>query len=359
MSQTTDTIRLKPRRRHFAAEAAEKFKQELEAEKTMNGGVLTPAETPTQTPVQPMQQQAAPVQAPVVPAPVVDPPVVKYVPAQSIEVPDAYKDILNTDTYIQPREVPAANTGPTAEELRKQFEEEKKQLLAQFEEEKKGWAERNRIPEDLLELQLDRELDETIKNAQIDTLGIDPQVFKQVLKPIVTATKRQSEEAANRLREERESYAKRVDEKLQEVDNYENQRKLDSTRRKILKAHPDIEDFQKSKIYIDAMNSSVAGSSLKLGQVVGAEFKQGNADSIIKILQQIKDSAPSLEDIAGISGGSGATGSTGGAVVEEFAGYSDEELRELVFKLNTKLITRAQYNEHMEKHRAAKKLSGK
>ena len=92
-----------------------------------------------------------------------------------------------------------------------------------------------------------------------------------------------------------------------------------------------------------------------IGQLVAAEYRQGNAEYIIDVLNRIKAGVqPDLADVASVSPASTTT-TPSSNTAEKPGRLSPEELAELRFKVQSRQISRQEFRDIMEKHREAQR----
>lgn len=339
----------RPRRGHPAIEDAKKFREGLKNNEPVQASAPEPASVQT-TPV--ATASAEPVPASTSTSPVSKEP--DLTPVLDIGIPDEYNDIL---AGIAPSS--AAASEPVSSEPSvdyKQIQADNERLRKELEESRKQLEEAQKISSELLRFKDDRDLDELIKNAGIDYETIDPSDVKKIMSPLFQAIRQQAHNTTAQLQKQLQEQQDRISARLKQLDDTETKRKYDSVRAALLKAHPDLEQLQQSEAYKRAMLTPVGGNSgILTGQLVAAEYKRGNADYIIKVLNDIKQStASNLESVASVPPSAGVA-----KVPPAPTGTSDyltpEQLSELNHKVRTRQISREEFHTLLEKHRAAAK----
>lgn len=354
--QQNGQVNPKPRRRHFAAEDAQKLKQEFSHLYNSEGGPQ-PTQTPTNNivlnppPTLPGNPPAEPKKDP---EPPVEPTPVNTVPVQNIPLPKDYEDLLGKAMNSDVQE-PEPKPEPT-ESKEDEFRRKNEELIRELEETRKQLAEARKIPDNLRALHDEQELENLLKNSGVDFRSIDMDDAKKLLAPVIQ-TMRQQQSASNAEFERKLSeQEKALQTRFKELDDREHYSKLQRTKDAILAAHPDLEQLQKTPEYQRTMASPIGGKSgVLVGQLVAAEYRQGNADYIIDVLNRIKAGVQTdLSDIASVSPAS--TNATPTSSDEGKTGrLSPEELAELRFKVQSRQISRQEFRDIMEKHREAQR----
>lgn len=342
----------KPRRRHFAAAEADKLKQEFshlynggEPQNTppVNNIVLNPPPTlPNNNLVESNDTQTNSEQK------------VSVTPVVEIPLPSNYEDLLgkamNGDKPDpEPKPEPQDNK---EDEFRRRNEE----LLRELEATRKELEEARKIPDNLRAIHDEQELENLLKNSGVDFRTIDMEDAKKLLAPVIQ-TMRQQQSASNAEFQRRLSEQERaLETRFKELDDREHYDKLAKTKAAILAAHPDLEALQKTPEYQRTMASPIGGKSgVLIGQLVAAEYRQGNAEYIIDVLNRIKAGVqPDLADVASVSPASTTT-TPSSNTAEKPGRLSPEELAELRFKVQSRQISRQEFRDIMEKHREAQR----
>lgn len=349
-------VRPKPRRQHFAAQDAAKLKQEFShlyngegasqtTNNTMTNVILNPPPSlPNDPPTEPKVDAQPPANnAAVTTAPVID-----------VPLPENYEDLLGKAmagdiTKPEPKVEP---NDSKEDEFRRKNEE----LLRELEDTRKQLEEARKIPDNLRALHDEQELENLLKNSGVDFRSIDMDDAKKLLAPVIQ-TMRQQQSASNaefqrKLAEQEETLKSR----FKELDDREHYSKLEKTKAAILAAHPDLEQLQKTPEYQRTMASPIGGKSgVLIGQLVAAEYRQGNAEYIIDVLNRIKAGVQTdLSDVASVSPASTTTAPSA-AGSDKSGRLTPEELAELRFKVQSRQISRQEFREIMEKHREAQR----
>lgn len=349
----TGEVRPKPRRQHFAAGDAAKLKQEFahlygsdDTPSTTNSAVNNIVLTPP--PSLPNDQPSDNVSE-------VTPPdtstTVNTAPVVNIPLPKDYEDLLGKAMAGEPEPKPEPRDNKEDE-----FRRKNEELLRELEETRKQLEEARKIPDDLRALHDEQELENLLKNSGVDFRSIDMDDAKKLLGPVIK-TMRQQQNASHaefqrKLAEQEETLKSR----FKELDDREHYSKLEKTKAAILAAHPDLEQLQKTPEYQRTMASPIGGKSgVLIGQLVAAEYRQGNADYIIDVLNRIKAGVQTdLSDVASVSPASTTTAPSA-AGSDKSGRLTPEELAELRFKVQSRQISRQEFREIMEKHREAQR----
>ena len=266
-----------------------------------------------------------------------------------IPLPDNYVDLLGkamTDTTsVETQPQPVDNTAyiQENESLKRELEAVRAQLRAAQE-----------IPDDLKALKAERELDDLLDKSGMDFTTIDKSDVKKILSPVLSTMRKQQADSTSELQRRLSEYEERFNSRFKELDDKEHYRKLEKTRAAILKAHPDLEQLQKTPEYQRTMNTPIGGKSgILIGQLVAEEYRQGNSEYIIDVLSRIKQGVqPELSDIASVSPSASNTTPTVSAD-NQGDRLTPEQIAELRFKVQNRQISRQEFREIMEKHRGA------
>ena len=314
------------------------FRDGWQAEQKQN----TPPEAPAAQP--PVQPQAQPAQAS-------QQPQVKAVPPEDIPVPDDFVNTVNAmgglNVQTQPQE-PQDNA-----EL-KAMREENAKLAKELEELRKARESDNASLQELNKLREQQRVEEYLKSLDGGLNSINGDDARKLVSPLLQQMDSVRKEGQKQLQEAREAFDKR----LSEYDKKSAQDKSNQLYSKIMKAHPDLQQLQRSQAYDDVMTSPVqAGSAITVGELVAAELKNGNADYIIKVLDTVKarTATPDISSVASVSAG---TPASAGASGEDHSSdiLTPEQIADLRFKAQTGEISRDEFRQAMARSREASKL---
>lgn len=347
-------VQPKVRHPHPAAAAAAKFREETAH---LRGG--NPAQTTAVVNPQPVVQ--TPVQPPVVPS---IPPITEPVqtaqnsteptltPVASVKLPENYVDALSvvmghSNTNAHPNLEQQRQAAPTHTEpddnvaLRRELEEARRQL-----------EEARRLPDELARMKEEREIEQLLSSSETEFTTIDKEDAKKLLAPIVRTVREQ----ANRAVKDSEARVQQLEQELQErfrkLDDEKFTARLNKTRDAILKAHPDLESLQKTPAYQQMMMSPIGGNAgLLVGQLVAAEYQRGNADYVINVLNQVKQSVPDLANVASVSPAAATTAPAPAA--EEGGRLTSDQIAQYKFMVQTGQMSREDFRSVMKKHRDA------
>lgn len=321
-------------KQNLAAEAAERFKKELESGGTgaAEPGVTIPAAT-----VVPPAPPAAEVVAPA--ATTMTPPVA------GTEAPISF--------------TPITPTGPTAREL--ELEQELSAVRAE--------AERYKVTSELSvskQAALDAELEELrrlkqqqevsellmMDGVEFNTLAPESvaELKDKLLVPAITrlnsAARERERAITEKLEQERQARQQADLEKLQ-AQQKETRRKVDA---KILAAIPDLQKLQNTQEYLEFMRSPVAGSSFTQGDLLGNEYQLGNADYVIEAINRFRSGKPDLSAVASIANTTTASHPAEPGV--EAPKYTLEDVTKWKFLVQSGRMSREELSQKMTEYRA-------
>ena len=285
-----------------------------------------------------VQQQAAPQ------------PDVQQVPPQDIQVPDDFihsVNVMGNTAAQQPQSQPSQNDDLDAmrgenDKLKKELEELRKAREADMASLK-----------ELNELREKQRVDKYL--AEMDGLGtINGDDARKLVSPLLQRLEQTKADNAKQLQDVQAS----IDKRLSELDKRNTQNKVNQMYAKILKAHPDLKQLQRSQAYNDVMTSPVQeGSAITVGEFVAAEIKNGNADYIIKVLDTVKQrsSLPDISNIASVSSNAPVSGAASDANANGES-LTPDQIANYRFKVQTGEMSRDEFRQIMARHREASKL---
>lgn len=269
------------------------------------------------------------------------------VPVSDIPVPDDFiKSVdnmgkLNVEPQ-QPQESP---------EL-KAMREENAKLAKELEELRKARENDSASLAELNKLREKQRVDEYL--AGMDGLNsVNADDARKLVAPLLQQMDKAREDSAKQLQEARAA----IEQRFTEMDKRKAQDKNNQLYSQIIKAHPDLQQLQKTKEYSEVMLSPVQpNSNITVGELVAAELKNGNADYIIKVLDTVKQRAavPNISAVASVSAGATAGASSGTDTAGDI--LTDEQIADLRFKVQTGEISRDEFRTRMARHREASKL---
>ena len=301
-----------------------------------------------------VQQQAAP-QSTVQPQPNVQPPAapqqnVQQVPPQDIQVPDDFihsVNVMGNTAAQQPQSQPSQNDD--LDTMRGENDKLKKEL----EELRKAREADMASLKELNELREKQRVDKYL--AEMDGLGtINGDDARKLVSPLLQRLEQTKADNAKQLQDVQAS----IDKRLSELDKRNTQNKVNQMYAKILKAHPDLKQLQRSQAYNDVMTSPVQeGSAITVGEFVAAEIKNGNADYIIKVLDTVKQrsSLPDISNIASVSSNAPVSGAASDANANGES-LTPDQIANYRFKVQTGEMSRDEFRQIMARHREASKL---
>ena len=287
--------------------------------------------------VQPNVQQVAPQQD------------VQQVPPQDIQVPDDFihsVNVMGNTAAQQPQSQPSQNDDLDA--MRGENDKLKKEL-----EELRKAREADMASLKLNELREKQRVDKYL--AEMDGLGtINGDDARKLVSPLLQRLEQTKADNAKQLQDVQAS----IDKRLSELDKRNTQNKVNQMYAKILKAHPDLKQLQRSQAYNDVMTSPVQeGSAITVGEFVAAEIKNGNADYIIKVLDTVKQrsSLPDISNIASVSSNAPVSGAASDANANGES-LTPDQIANYRFKVQTGEMSRDEFRQIMARHREASKL---
>ena len=208
--------------------------------------------------------------------------------------------------------------------------------------------EARKLPDEYQRMRDDQELDKLL--AQQEFSSLDTEDAKRLISPLIQSIRKQNEQSEKRVQQ----YAQAVNQRFDEMAKHEAASRITRTRDKVLKAHPDLEALQQTEAYRKLMLTPLGGNSgILTGQLVAAEFNNGNADYVINVLNQVKQAAaPDLMNMVSVGSGSSAVqpapqDNSGGAM-------TPEQLAEARYKRQIGELSANQFRYLMKKHRESK-----
>lgn len=302
-----------------------------------------------------VQQQAAP-QPNVQPQPQLNvqqaapQPDVQQVPPQDIQVPDDFihsVNVMGNTAAQQPQSQSSQNDD--LDTMRGENDKLKKEL----EELRKAREADMASLKELNELREKQRVDKYL--AEMDGLGtINGDDARKLVSPLLQRLEQTKADNAKQLQDVQAS----IDKRLSELDKRNTQNKVNQMYAKILKAHPDLKQLQRSQAYTDVMTSPVQeGSAITVGEFVAAEIKNGNADYIIKVLDTVKQrsSLPDISNIASVSSNAPVSGAASDANANGES-LTPDQIANYRFKVQTGEMSRDEFRQIMARHREASKL---
>ena len=286
--------------------------------------------------VQPNAQQAAPQ------------PDVQQVPPQDIQVPDDFIKSVNVMGNTA-----AQQSQPSQNDDLDTMRGENDKLKKELEELRKAREADMASLKELNELREKQRVDKYL--AEMDGLGtINGDDARKLVSPLLQRLEQTKADNAKQLQDVQAS----IDKRLSELDKRNTQNKVNQMYAKILKAHPDLKQLQRSQAYNDVMTSPVQeGSAITVGEFVAAEIKNGNADYIIKVLDTVKQrsSLPDISNIASVSSNAPVSGAASDANANGES-LTPDQIANYRFKVQTGEMSRDEFRQIMARHREASKL---
>lgn len=288
--------------------------------------------------VQPNVQQAAPQ------------PDVQQVPPQDIQVPD---DFIHSVNVMGNTAAQQSQSQPSQNDDLDTMRGENDKLKKELEELRKAREADMASLKELNELREKQRVDKYL--AEMDGLGtINGDDARKLVSPLLQRLEQTKADNAKQLQDVQAS----IDKRLSELDKRNTQNKVNQMYAKILKAHPDLKQLQRSQAYNDVMTSPVQeGSAITVGEFVAAEIKNGNADYIIKVLDTVKQrsSLPDISNIASVSSNAPVSGAASDANANGES-LTPDQIANYRFKVQTGEMSRDEFRQIMARHREASKL---
>ena len=269
------------------------------------------------------------------------------VPVSDIPVPDDFiKSVDNMGKLNVEPQQPQEN--PEIKAMR----EENAKLQKELEELRKARETDSASLAELNKLREKQRVDEYL--AGMDGLNsVNADDARKLVAPLLQQMDKAREDSAKQLQEARAA----IEQRFTEMDKRKAQDKNNQIYSQIIKAHPDLQQLQKTKEYSEVMLSPVQpNSNITVGELVAAELKNGNADYIIKVLDTVKQrsAVPNINAVASVSGSATAGAATGTDTTGDI--LTDEQIADLRFKVQTGEISRDEFRARMARHREASKL---
>ena len=206
-------------------------------------------------------------------------------------------------------------------------------------------------------MQAERELDTLLQSTGNEFTSIDKEDAKKLLAPVINNMRKQYTQSNQQVESRMQTLEAELHKQVAQIKEHERLERLGRTRDAILKAHPDLEQLQKSPAYQQMMMSPIGDNSgILIGQVVAAEYQQGNADYIISVLNKIKQNSAQndINAIASVSPSS-ATPTPVSTDPAEGNRLTPEQISEYKFKVQTGQMSRNEFRDIMKKHREAQR----
>lgn len=327
--------------RNRILEAREQFRDSLKNDTAPQNAVSAPnpaaVSQPSQQPAQSVPQAA---------------PAAQMVPPSNIPVPDSFIQTVDKLGQLQETAAPSQQQPQENPEL-KSAQEENAKLQKELEELRKARENDAQSLQELQQLRDKKQIDDYL--AGMSDLGsINPDDARKLISPLLKRLDNVQLENQKKLQEAQSV----VDKRLAELDKRNNVNRSNQIYSQIMKAHPDLQELQKSKAYQDVMLSPVQpGSAITVGELVTAELRNGNADYVIKVLDTVKqrNTVPNINQIASVGASSSVAGATGG-VDNSGDRLTPEQISDLRYKVQIGEMSRDEFRQIMARHREASKL---
>jgi len=244
--------------------------------------------------------------------------------------------------------------------LRSKYDEDNKKLALELEETRRKLEEANQraqVPDELRRLQDDRNLDELLNTVDWDRSSIGRDDAKNLLGPMLSTMRKQNSSLEESFKNSLVEIQTKYDSTVSKLTEAQKISQDNATRNKILKAHPDAPDLEKTEEYHKIIQSPVyPGSNLLMGSLIAAEFQMGKVDTLINVFNHIKGNQPSLANIASVSPtGVGSMSATVSDNPEDL--LDGVELADLQLAMQSGKISMKDYRDRMKKHGEAKRVA--
>lgn len=233
-----------------------------------------------------------PNQTPAIPVSIA-PPVMQQAPVP-VQAPTPVQAPVSQPAYTPP---PA--TDPVVDQyLMNQLEQERRALAARNAEQEQVIQNLLTAQQELDQIKAQQELQAAMAAEAFDDLEtVDPEDAKRITNKVLNVTQR----AIEPLRQEIEQQRRTADERLQAQQyQFEVQHRAEMNRR-ITEVHPDFLALQHNPAYHAFMQQRDGLSSKTIDQRAAEEFRAGNADYIIDVLNRLKGTIPSATQITTVA----------------------------------------------------------
>lgn len=353
--ETGEKATRRMRRHHPALADIAKFREGVAAMSQPEEEVKIEDFTPTVSGVGPSVSTSTSVPVPI-PTPAPASPSTSaptYAPVENIKLPEGYQDVLNGVSTAPRKMEPSVSAVDTGEE---HYKAQNEALMKELEALKQELAEAKKLPDELRQLQEERDLDKLLQESTPELGSIDIDDAKKLLSPILRTVRAQMAQSSQQAVRRVQDVEKELHSQMERLREQEQRQQLARVRDIVLKAHPDLEQLQKTPEYQQVMMQPVGGGSgLLVGQLVAAEYQQGNTDYVINVLNQIKTRA-NKNNVPEVSVSPSSVPS--GPVVDapkQNDRLTLAQLEEYKTLVQLGKISRNEFRDIMKKHRAAAK----
>lgn len=206
---------------------------------------------------------------------------------------------------------------------------------------------------------IEREAEELLSLSGVELENLDPDAAREltdkVLRPAIQRMRGTFDQDVSQLASKLEESSRSIEKMRSESAEREKKSQLARINAAITAAHPDFPKLMESREFKRFLRSTVAGSSITLGEIVSREYNAGNPDFVISAVNQFKGGRPSLESIAAAP--TSGTGTTPPSNEPEQPTYTAQDVANWNRQYATGELSRDQFRENMQKYREGQKNS--
>ena len=249
---------------------------------------------------------------------------------------------------------PVAPTPPSPQQspvdyamLLQQMAAERQQLLAQNEQLKTAVDNLSKDSTELAKLRREHEMQQAIAAQSFDNLGsVDPEDAQAISRAVLTA----AQAPIDSLRSELEQQRQALDKARQATEFELREMRRKALNAEIYKAHPDYDQLRQTKEYRDFMSQRDGMSSMTRDERAAEEYLRGNTAYVIDLLNQMKHTVPSVQQIYTVAPVQSASSPAAPTAAPDEPRVTLAELNSLY---QMRRITPETYREELKKFRAA------
>ncbi len=266
--------------------------------------------------------------------------------------------------YVKPQDMPTTfgqsqttapqpRTPSPLEQEMVQLRRQNDELIAALESRNQQYADMQQQYEQIRGYQDDADFSTLLDTVDFSDTGMDKESARKLLAPVVKGLRGKAAADVAALQQQNKAMQQQFDQRLAQFEQREYNRQRDAMYRKILTAHPDLQQLQNTDAYRAVMLSPVAGNAgITVGQVVAAEYNNGNADYIIDVLNQVRSRTQQpIDGMLGVAPSGVPTAPTEPSDGNEV--LTPEQLADLRYQFTTRAISREEYKARLAKHRQA------
>lgn len=213
--------------------------------------------------------------------------------------------------------------------------------------------------EQLRRATVEREAEELLSLSGVELENLDPDAAREltdkILRPAIQRMRGTFDQDLTQMASKLEESTRSIEKMRSETSEREKKSQLARINSAITTAHPDFPKLMESREFKRFLRSTVAGSSITLGEIVSREYNAGNADFVVDVVSKFKGDRPSLDSIA--SAPASGTGTTPASNEPEAPTYTAQDVADWNRQFATGKLSRTQYRENMQKYREAQSNS--